>query len=84
MIPAPWLVSPPGQEVHVDASKATAIPEYAHLIVQEPVRAVGQAADVSGWNKRGNLDFAGTRFTGPLDRPNRNLQLWLTAEGLEA
>ena len=36
MIPAPWLVSPPGQEVHVDLSKATAIPKYANRIVQEP------------------------------------------------
>ncbi len=46
MIPAPWLVSPPGQEVHVDLSKATAIPKYANRIVQEPSRAVGQAEDV--------------------------------------
>ena len=84
MIPAPWLVSPPGQEVHVDVSKATAIPKYANRIVQEPSRAVGQAEDVSGRMKRGGLDFAGTRFTGSLDRPKRNPQLSLTAEGLAA
>jgi len=83
MIPAPWLVSPPGQEVHVDVSKTT-IRKYANRIVQEPSRAVGQAEDVSGRNERGGLEFAGTRFTGPLDRPNRNPQLSLTAEGLEA
>ena len=84
MIPAPWLVSPPGQEVHVEVSKATAIPKYADRIEQKPSQIVGQAAEVSGWNKRGGLDFSGTRLTGLLDRPKRNPQLSLTAEGLEA
>ena len=83
MIPAPWLVSPPGQEVHVEVSKATAIPKYADRIEQKPSRIVGQAAEVSGWNKRGNLNLAAILFTGALDRPNRNPQLSLTAEGLE-
>ena len=64
--------------------EATAIPKYADRIVQEPSRAVGQAEDVSGRMKRGGLDSAGTRFTGSLDRPNRNPQLSMTAEGLAA
>jgi len=68
----------------MDASKATVIPKYADRIVQKPSRSIGQPEQVSRLNKRGNLDFGGTRFTGPLGRLNRNLQLWLTAEGLEA
>ncbi len=84
VIPAPWVTWPPGSEVHVDVSKATAIPKYADRIVQEPSWAVGQAEDVSGRIKRGGLDSAGTRFTGSLDRPKRNPQLSLTAEGLAA
>ncbi len=84
IIPASWVTWPHGSEVHVDASKATAIPKYADGIVSEPSQAVRQVEDVSGWNKRGGLDFSDTRFTGSLDRPNRNPQLSLTAEGLEA
>jgi len=55
VIPAPWVTWPPGSEVHVDVSKATAIPKYADRIVQEPSWAVGQAEDVSGRMKRGAL-----------------------------
>ena len=81
---APWVASPPGSEVRVDVSKATAIPNYADGIVREPSRIVGQVEDVSRLNERGDVDFAGTRFTGSLDRPKRNPQLSLTAEGLAA
>ncbi len=84
VIPAPWVTWPPGSEVHVDVSKATAIPKYADWIVQEPSRAAGQAEDVFRTDEAWGLDSAGTRFTGSLDRPKRNPQLSLTAEGLAA
>jgi len=44
----------------------------------------GKLRTFSGRMKRGGLDSACSRFTGSLDRPNRNPQLSSSAEGLEA